>query len=73
MSEAICPNLRIEGGRRPRRAVLKAVEFPVENSQIGMNRPRSEWSQTEPTDLSVPLVLSCELIGGGRWSQTAAG
>ncbi len=30
-------------------------------------------SQTEPTDLNVPLVLSCELIGGGRWSHTTAG
>jgi hypothetical protein len=32
-----------------------------------------ERSQTEPTDLNVPLVLSCELIGEGRWSHTTAG
>jgi hypothetical protein len=31
---------------------------------------RFNWSQS---DLNVPLVLSCELIGGGRWSYVTAG
>jgi hypothetical protein len=61
VSEAICPGLRIEGGRRPRSAVLRAVEFPAENSQIGMNGPRNEWSQTDRGDLNVPLPLECQL------------
>jgi len=32
-----------------------------------------ERSQTDRSDLNVPLVLSCELIGAGRWSRAIAG
>jgi hypothetical protein len=69
VSEAICPNLRIEGGRRPRSAVLRAVESPAENFQIGMNGRPNEWSHTDPSDLNVPLRLKCELVGRERWSR----
>ena len=34
---------------------------------------RHKRSQPEATDLNVPLVLSCKLIGGGRWSHATAG
>jgi hypothetical protein len=34
---------------------------------------RGERSQADRRDLNVPLALSCELIGGGRWTQAAAG
>jgi DNA invertase Pin-like site-specific DNA recombinase len=34
---------------------------------------RGERRQTDTGDLNVPLALSCELIGGGRWMNRAAG
>jgi hypothetical protein len=34
---------------------------------------RGERSQTDRGDLNVPLVLSCELMGAGRWSRAVAG
>jgi hypothetical protein len=32
-----------------------------------------ERSQTDRSDLNVPLALSCEIVGGNRWSHMAVG
>jgi hypothetical protein len=32
---------------------------------------RGERSNTDRSDLNVPLVLSCELVGASRWSLAA--
>lgn len=34
---------------------------------------RRERSHTNRSDLNVPLALSCELVGAGRWSHASAG
>ena len=53
-----------------------SARSPAEAGWVGggtYSNGRGERSQADPGDLNVPLALSCELIGAGRWSQATAG
>src|SRR5450756_2481568 len=51
-------------------ALMNAGLLPTGKSD---GNGRGERTQADRIDLNVPLVLSCELVGAGRWSHASAG